>query len=298
MPIEHSLTLHTIPAPTSPLNRVGMSWDSPGQLVRGVLVNELGKALRGYTRTLGHAGIEVQAGAVGEAPARHFLGSVTFQNPRDFRTLLLRDQIGLGMLFDNVPGRLESPGEMQVSLDEGAQNGRLASVRFLLAPQVAHALLDYAAAFERAGVHERYGLEARPLCAEGAGCSAFSMAFLELAGVLEPRFVDAWSFSVRVPERDGRHALIGGTKRPGVRVSLARVASLRRSWATPEELGIDIFGWDPTRMTRWIQARCAEPMRDASERVEFRGQAPTLVIDARSATPDPRLMNGEYFSRS
>ena len=291
----NTLTLHAIPAPYSRLNPAGMSWQSPGQLVRGVLVNELGKAALGFTRTLGHAGVHLQVGASGARKPTAFLGSVTFRDPRDFRTALLKDKIGLGMLFDAVPGRLETAEEMQHSIDVGRQTGRLASVQFLLSSDVASALVDYTQAFVARGVHEAYGLEAQPLRAEGAGCSAFSMAYLELAGILAPRFRGAWSFSVRAPEFDAGRPLIGGRKRPMNKVPLVRAALLRRGWAQTNEPGIEVFGWDPTRMAEWIQARCTQAQRDRSELVLTCGKAHTLVVDARDVRPDARLQSGDYF---
>lgn len=297
---RNSLTAFFIPAPYSVLNRAGMSWSDPGSLVRGVLVNEAGKAIAGFNRTLGHAGVRVQCAATSDKPAAFFQGSVTYQDPKYFQYLLLQKQIGLGMLFDDVPGRMESPDELQASIDEGIHNGRLAYVKFLISNEVARALVSYATSFQAENVQKNYGLPSRPLHKEGAGCSAFTMSFLELAGLIEPRFRQHWSFQVRVPLHDrsvfGRgKPLIGGDRFPSNKVSLLRAAALRRPWARSDEPGVDLQGWDPTRMAEWTQRRTAEASVDGSEFVETMGKARGLVLDRRSTKPTEALLHGTYF---
>jgi hypothetical protein len=300
-PDANQLVLYAIPAPSSLLNSEGLSWRSPGRLVRDVLVNEAGGALLDFKNTIGHAGVRVQCAAGAGRPAEHFQGSMTNVNNTDFNDLLLKKEIGLGMFFDNVPGRLQTEDELQQSIDTREKDGSIAFVRFQISAATCHGLVAYAAAYSAANVQRNYGLAARPLYKEGAGCSAFSMAFLELANLIEPRFHDAWSFSVRVPlsERSvlgwGQEVLIGGTRHPENKVPFTRLVTLGRNWAAPNEDGIDLFGWDPTQMYNWLQQTTAAAETSGAERVEVHGQARGLVLDRREVAPSPALANGTFF---
>src|SRR6185295_3111342 len=104
--------------------------------------------------------------------------------------------------------------------------GRISFIRFAVSPDVCRGLIGYAREFEERNVAKEYGF-VRPLYQEGAGCSAFSMAFLELANLDEARFRDAWSFDVRIPM-----SLIGGRDNPGNKVSILELFFTFRGWAS------------------------------------------------------------------
>jgi hypothetical protein len=207
------------------------------------------------------------------------------------------------MLFDNVAGKIESEDVLQATVDEREADGKIAFIRFQISPSTCQGLLDYAAAYQADDVQKNYGLAARPLYKEGAGCSAFSMSFLTLANLVEPRFQDGWSFNVRVPLWTDpllgeffREPLIGGTLHPENKVPITRLIGLTRGWATPDEDGTNLFGWDPTMMFDWLQERTAQAQKDGSEPVEVRGQARGLVLDRRTVAPSPALANGTFFA--
>ena len=297
-PEANTLIIYAIPAPSSTLNPGGLSWSSPGDLVRGTLLNEAGGLALNFTRTIGHVAITVKCAATANAPEAHYQSGMTNRDSDDFNDLVLKQQIGFGMLFDNVPGELETEARVQQTIDERKQSGLMRFVRFQIAEDVCRGLLGYAAAYQAENVQKNYGLEARPLYKEGAGCSAYGMSYLQLANLLEPRFVQGWSFSVRVPmwSKPLHQPLIGGTKNPRVRVPIQRLAALSQPWAAPDEEGIDLFGWDPTRMYKWLDARTTEALADGSEKVESMGNARGLVLDRRTVAPTAPLKNRTYFN--
>lgn len=300
-PFASTLTLYAIPAPSSTLNPSGLTWDSPGNLTRQVLFNEAGASLFDVTHTIGHAGVRVDCAATETRPAERFVGGMTNANDGDLRALILDEQVGLGVMFDDVPGKVESEASLQATLDDREKNGRMAFVRFGIASDVCHALLDYERAYEQLGIGQRYGLAARPLHKEGAGCSAFAMSFLELANLIEPRFRESWSFQVRVPMWTqpvvgSPEPLVGGRRNPGVKVPVSRIATLTRGWASPDEDGIDLFGWDPTRMFTWIDAVAARAQTDGSEKVEVRGKTRGLVLDRSGVAPSAALANRTFWA--
>lgn len=278
---DHELTLFAIPAP----RLVGLSWKRPGGLARRTLLsNGLG-----LHRSLGHAAVRVQCAATATRPAEHFQGSVVSTGD-DFRTMVLGEKAGLGVLLRTVPGALETENQLQPTLDERYQNGRLSFLRFQISPGTCHALIDYARAFEKENVASQYGF-VRPLNREGAGCSAFSMAFLELANLDEPSFRSQWSFDVNVPL-----SLVGGADNPTNKVTVLELFTTLRGWAKDDEPHRRLVGWDPTKMFTSIRARARTSLRARSELVEKRGKALGIVLDRRSVQPREELSRRTYWA--
>jgi hypothetical protein len=278
----NQITLFAIPSPRP----AELSWKSPGKLVRRVMFSKLGQMTGlGFSRSLGHAGVRIECGRDG-----FFQGSMTNVDGSQFNDLLMRDRIGLGMLFDDVDGRLERAEELEETLLERYDNGRVSFLRIGISEETCRGLIDYVHAYETAGVQSAYGLAARPLYREGAGCSAFSMSFLELANLIEPRYREEWSFSVRVPKD-----LVGGTMNPGNEVGLWRLFLLTRGWAEPDEEAFEVSGWDPTLMFHSIRAMAEEHVRAGGEDAEARGRAIGLVLDRRSVEPTDALLDGTFF---
>jgi hypothetical protein len=278
---DNELVLYAVPAP----KLVGLSWKRPGGLARRTLVNN---ALE-LPRSLGHAMVRVQCGASAGLPAEHFQGSV-YATGNEFRDMVLKEKAGLGVLLRSVPGTLETEEEERETIDERYKNGRISFVRFGISNEVCRGLLGYSKAFKAQNVASQYGF-VRPLYKEGAGCSAFSMAFLELANLVEPRFSQAWSFDVRIPM-----TLIGGQDNPGNKVTVLELFTTFRNWAAPDEPHRRLVGWDPTKMFTTIRTWSKTAIKNRSETVERRGKALGLVLDRRSVVPRGELSKGTYWA--
>jgi len=282
----NQLTLFAIPSPRP----AELSWDSPGKLVRRVLFNEVGSMTGiGFHRTLGHAGVRIECESAGGDDA-FFQGSMTNVDSSQFNDLLTRDRIGLGMLFDDVDGQIESAEVLEETLQQRYQNGRVSFLRIGISAETCSGLMDYVSAYSAENVQANYGLAARPLYREGAGCSAFSMSFLDLANLMEPEYYDEWSFSVRAPAD-----LVGGTQNPGNRVGLWRLFWLTRDWAGPDEEGFDVFGWDPTLMFHSVRKMAEDDVRAGNDNAEARGRAIGLVLDRTDVVPRDALLDRTFF---
>ncbi len=288
----NQLTVFAIPSPRP----AELSWDKPGKLVRRVLFNELGNMTGvGFHRTLGHAAVRIEC----EAPfvsrtgqeTTVYQGSMTNVDSNDFNELLVENKIGLGMLFDNVDGQLEDPEVLEETLQKRYKNGRLSFLRIGISAETCAGLLAYVEAYDEANVQKNYGLAARPLYREGAGCSAFSMSFIELANLMEAQYVDEWSFSVRAPKE-----LVGGSRNPNNQVGLWKLFWLTRGWADSDEVGFDVFGWDPTLMFHSIRAMAEDHVRAGGDSAEGRGRAIGLVLDRTYMPPSVALHNRTFFN--
>jgi len=243
----------------------------------------------GMSRGIGHAAVRLECAATEDRPAGHYLGSVVATGD-EFREMVLQDKAGLGVLFTTVPGRLERADELESTFEERYRTGRVAWLRMGISSQTCHALLDYADEVEARGIGDRYGF-VRPLHQEGAGCSAFSMAFLQLAGLVEPDMRREWTFDVRVPM-----PLIGGEHNPDNRVPVLRLLFISRRWADPDEPHLHLTGWDPHYMFHSIRHRARLARKSGDEDVEQRGRALGLVVDRRDVVATEALRDGSFFA--
>jgi hypothetical protein len=226
-----------------------LSWRSPGALARRTLINEG----FGFSRAIGHVAIRLDCGVYNGKAAEH---------------------------------RLETEEELNVTFKERYENGRITFLRHKISGETCHALLDYIKTYETKNIEKQYGF-VRPSYQEGAGCSAFGLSMMKLAGLMDPYMVPEWSFDVKVPM-----TLIGGTTNPGNKVTVTRLLVLGRPWASDDEAHIRINGWDPTRMFESIQTRVKSTNQ---ANVETRGKATGIVIDATTRVAAPELKNGTYF---
>ena len=282
----NQITLFAIPSPRP----AELSWESPGKLVRRVLFNKVGNMTGlGFHRTLGHAGIRVECDGV-DGDDVFFQGSMTNTDGAQFNRLLTEDRVGLGMLFDNVDGEIESAEVLEETLQTRYDNGRVSFLRIGVSAETCSGLMDYVRAYSEENVQANYGLAARPLYREGAGCSAFSISFLDLGNLIEPEYYDEWSFQVRAPAD-----LVGGTQNPGNSVSLWRLFWLTRDWATPGEEGFDVFGWDPTLMFHSIRQMAEDDVRAGNDNAEARGRAIGLVLDRTDVVARDALLDRTFF---
>jgi hypothetical protein len=153
-------------------------------------------------------------------------------------------------------------------------------VEMRLPPATGARLIEYLEAYRARDVGKIYGGAQRPRAGEGAGCSAFAVSFVELAGLLTDELAARWSHTVRIPE-----PLLGGTL-GGRRVGLERLllGAHGARWAEPDEPHRTLTIFDPERIHDWI----GEQVANGAPSV-VRGRSRGLCIDATSsATPgDP-----------
>ena len=271
---DNELTVWVIPAPRP----AELSWRTPGGLIRRVVTNAVGGMLHIMNRKLGHMGVTVRCGQ------QEWTGSMTNSIDAEFQDIVVKKGYGLGVLFHNFSGAIEPAADMYKSINERYRTGRITWVRSGISAQTCGRLMTWVSEFQKAGVDKFYGLAAQPRYREGAGCSAFSMSFLEQAGLLEPAYMP-WSFDLRAPMK-----LIGGPL-TGKRWPIARAMTITRGWAAENEPHKRIFGWDPTLGFYWVHNNVKRIERgqrvfSTPATVERRGHAVGLVLDRRNV-PTP-----------
>lgn len=203
----------------------------------------------------------LSASAVAGELALHFYpspGGVSWKSPRAIelltgmvdahqereRELVLKEKLGLGVLFHVFEGRLQIAGEVSTDLKARYRTGAVSWVKFLIDANHCSKIARYFDEYTARGAYRRYGLSLKPSLFEGAGCSAFAVSFLEAAGLLDAEFERNWAKTVRVPE-----GLVGGK---GRRVGVTRVLWASR-WAGADEPHREIHFGSPDHMHEWVQ---------------------------------------------
>jgi hypothetical protein len=236
---ENSLALHIIP-PNPQLN-----WKTPRRLLLSLI--KASAIDRGHY--IGHVTVEVKC----EPPAGfekpiHFMAGMTSKNDDDESTALFKEKVGLGLMFYPFIGHHETTEEIAADIPIYVnQNDRFASLRYMISHETCLRLHkyweEYSERIERDGI-VYYGLDDRPRYGEGAGCTAYAVSYVELAGLLNPELKKTWSRTLRVPER-----YIGTPDRP---VSVWNVLKAGY-WAREDQPHRSIFFYDTQPMYWWLR---------------------------------------------
>ena len=269
--LADQVVLYNIPSPSA------LNWRTPHTMLKTVLENHNS----GQTHEIGHVFVGVYCsddGMAGQADVLTGMTNLT-DNSQD---LLVGQGYGLGLLFHNFEGRLNTAEEGLSDIQQGVQTGRLSYLAFDISKATCQRLLSYEMEYRQRGYEQNYGLPNRPLYGEGAGCSAFGVSFLEVAGIDPKLFFSHWGRDLLVPKK-----LIGGPL-TGDFIPVARILlNPRAAWAQPAEPNIPLSFWDPDRMHAFVgdvkSGAVAMPL--AGEVLQW-GAANGLRMDAR-AIPTP-----------
>jgi hypothetical protein len=263
--LMNTLTLYFYRSP------VKLNWSTPGSLTRTTLLSGTKDLLRGQENiALGHVTVKLECE---DGSSLHT--AMTQEDPMESVRLLTSGNIGLGILFHRFSGRLENREEIERRLE---RNRNVRFLKLALSGPTCGRLKDYAREFEAQGHSRYYGLPLRPRKGEGAGCSAFGMSFLEVAGALQTSPLreasERWSRSLLVPK-----SLIGTMER---RVPLPALALKSSPWPLRESgTTAPIFFWEPNRMYDWVGEQlllgAESPWKEITE-----GRHTGLALDLRS----------------
>lgn len=260
------LTVWVYPSPA------GIDWSTPNRLAWSALRNEFARSPYPVKHSIGHANIELDCGE------RRVLSGMTSSGDSPEARALLLENIGMGVLFRDFAGELEKPEEIALELPVRQSGGDLSHLTVLLSDSTCARLMQFHDEYRQRGYGAHYGLVNRPRHGEGAGCTAYATAYLDVGGLILPEMRSSWSRTIRVPLD-----MIGGGEAgaPKKRVSFFRLLFAGwRKWAGPNEEHREVFFWDPDAMHEWV-GQVFDSNRKDFERISH-GKSRGLVWDARS----------------
>ncbi len=248
---ENILKLYFIKSP------FGLNWSSATALSRTILKNYL--AFK--PRFMGHVNIELK-GTLTSGEKIDVLTGMVAAN-LNAKKLLFKKHIGMGIVFHSFKGHLETKEEMLDEIKEYQKKGdRINSVCFQISQEVLELLYNYYQEYKEQRLYKYYGLYNRPLFKEGSGCSAFGASFLQLAGLMNSKLKEAWSYQIKIPLK------YLGMPIQERKVNFFKLMLTYNPWANSEEEGREIFFWDPDKMYRWVEEVYQNPVDGFEKRLD------------------------------
>lgn len=234
---EDHLTLYFTPSPK------GIDWRTPSSLLWSAIQNRL----TGDKRFIGHVYVELNCGEKNE------LTGMTSGN-FDYIHQLLWESRGFGIFYHSFEGKLEEKSELRPELDERLKSGQVNFSRYLISAGHCERLTTYLKEFREHKVYRHYGLVHRPLYAEGAGCSAYGVSFLEVAGLLDVETKESWENFVNIP-----YEYLGPPARDE-KVSLIKLLLFSSEWVPENKNHKKLVFWDPDRMHKVVKDRVSKSL--------------------------------------
>lgn len=298
---RHELIIYAIPS----LQYI--DWQSPSTLFKTTVKSWIKSQFIRHSYYIGHVFIELRSSLLDEP----LLISVTSTGGGEKKRLLLSDKIGVAIVGAAMPGRIETTEELTASIDYNLKKARrIAFIKYSINRDAALRILKYIEGFTAKdstsyAACDAYGGAFWPRYqGEGAGCSAFGMVALEVAG-LKYDYED-WLHRVNIPAK-----LVGGEFNNNIKV---KNSTIKRQMAWDDGLGIKntdffpFFIYDPSLIYSWIIEQREKYVADStlSENrfspaiiKKDRGDIPGLYMDARNVpapVSEPIFIKRDVYS--
>lgn len=267
------LKLYFFPTPYS------FEWDSPQKLARSVIKNTLLPSKFNYKSSIGHAAVELNCGE-----SFYALTGMTMADSREDTRLILKEKIGLGVMFYPMRGRLQTRQELEVDIKERLGTKSLSWIQYDINEITCHRLRTYLTIYRNENLENVYGLVFNPRKKEGAGCSAFAASFVQIAGILSEEHYMNWSRKLDTNKE--LNAYNGSASHVSIFKMAAGIGS--KQWASSPDQSIPIFFWEPNLMHEWVKKTYqAEKERNIGlYQLEKTGSSIGLRYDARLVIPE------------
>lgn len=263
-----TLTLYSFPPPHP------YRWNSPHRLLVSTIRNYLSKSACRPSRMLGHMVVELKKDTA------VFLTGMTSDKATDLKRSIVKDKIGLGVLFEPVSGHLEKKSQLQTELKLRTETYKAAFISFKISDSVYHYLLAYIDSFKLRGYDKIYNGLNEPRAGTGSGCTAFGISFLELIDALIPEYSSNWAVHIKVPEK------LIGDNRIQKKIKLSRVFFTFK-WATGKTAFKKLTLYEPYLIYQWVNKIWKKDLNNPTANYQFikTGNARGLLVDSRSSMP-------------
>ena len=236
--------------------------------------NDSERGLSFHPHAISHLNVRVHCSENDE----EILGSTSAESTGATLRKLLVKNAGMETLIENVRGAMYSTEQVKKWLPWMQERGGVHSVRYKVSASLCQYMKGFLRAYERAGHALIYGgLQAEPLNGEGAGCAAFGMSFLKVAGLYDRIFDTKFIRNIKIP--------LATMNLPGAPAKFNFYdfyLGRGPSWAEISEPHRSLSFWDPQLMHAWVEnvARGREFwFRD--HEVQKKGKSFVLQVDAR-----------------
>ncbi len=256
-----------------------LDWSSPASLYKSMKKCYLKTMTQSDNYLLGHVAIKLSTPLL----PKPLLVAQASASARERIDLVLHQKVGFGIMGIPLKGRLETEEELNHKLKVYIKREKLAFIKYKINNKAAQRIINFIHQYstktnERNAPCDFYGGAFWPRYHnEGAGCSAFGIALLELANVLPPE-ANEWKIDVNIPMN-----IIGGEVNQKKKIK-NRTIKKTNSWYVGNGKTntdyISYFVYEPSIMFEWILNK--RKSNDSKYYPTTENGAPGLLVDASS----------------
>lgn len=267
-----------------------ISWESPADLYNSTLSCYLKTALVSNNYLLGHLAVQLNTPLL----PKSILTAMKSIDQKERVDFMFVKKIGFSILGASFKGKLETEEELNQKFKAYTKRSKLAFITYRINEQAAKRIIQLIENFSQSRNNKPassnfYGGAFWPRYqSEGAGCSAFGMALLDVANLLDANSQD-WLMQVNIPM-----SIIGGEFNNDKKVKISTVKKTKSWHDGTGKVNVDYIPYkvyEPSIMFKWIlKQRDAENTR--FKPVEKDG-VPGLYIDCKNvfvSDGDPLFM--------
>jgi hypothetical protein len=296
---SHTLIIYTIPSV------VEIDWTSPGSLSYTAEESFLLSEKCDYA--LGHMFVQLISPLLKEP----LYSGMAVKSRKGLERLVLKDKIGMGILGIENEGFLENNKKLIKNTAILLKKNKINALKIKINEKAAIRIIRFIEKFDIADESGNkpsnyYGGVFWPLYEnEGAGCSAFAMSILHLAG-FSMEELEKWKIDVKIPMD-----LIGGDLNNGKKVKFQEVKNAERWYegqGLPNKDFVDFSIFDPSLLYKWINLELSKIIKNEITSNEKKlSVVPTLEMDYSdkqidenapifTSRPEPHIFIDYFFS--
>ena len=269
----HEITIFAIPT-LHPLN-----WESPASLYSSMKDCYIKTIFESDNYLLGHVAVEINSPLL----TKPLLIAMRAADAQERIDLVLKQKIGFAIMGATLKGRLETETELIHKFNVYAKRKKMAFITYRINEKAAQRIISFIETYSKKTNNgtapcDFYGGAFWPRYRnEGAGCSAFGMALLSTANLLNSE-TEEWRISVKIPMK-----IIGGEYNQNKKIKYSEI-NKTKEWYTGEGVeNIDYVinrVYEPSVIFDWILKKREQGNSDMKP-IEKYG-APGLWIDCRN----------------
>lgn len=250
------LLFYSAPAP--------LDWSSPTQLVRSTIRNSFAKIdvsvdvsesssnnfsseqqrkLVSHPHLISHVNIRLQC----RGRAEILTGSTGAQSDFEYISKMLLGVTSMEVMVENTKGKMYTTEQVRSWLPFMRSSGWMHSLSYTISDSLCDYVESYLSAYKQSGQDKIYGgLHEEPLAGIGAGCAAFAISVMKVAGLYD-RVFDTWfRRSLKIP-----HEVMNRPGAPAKYRFLDLYLGNYSRWADASEPHYAVTFWDPQLMYNW-----------------------------------------------
>lgn len=174
---KNELIVHII----TPKHRT--NWESPRLLGLSTGLNSIGDDYA----PIGHFAIELKCDTPNKYGTKHILTGMERLNKKESSKITLQKKLGLGSLFYNFVGNLQSAEQSREEIEMARKDKRLTTVSIPTSSSRCQMAMTFLDNWIEAGAYTVYGGNKDVLAGEGSGCADFALEFFRIATSVVPR---------------------------------------------------------------------------------------------------------------